>query len=59
MDIGIKKIRKSHYKMVISDKKIVGVFVANTFVSKDNFSEKQKRAAKIFQENVLEGQYGT
>jgi hypothetical protein len=42
MDIHIKRVRDTPYKLVINGHEVVGIFEHDIFIARDNMNDKQK-----------------
>jgi hypothetical protein len=40
MDISIKRVKSSPYKLVVSSNKVVGLFESGKYIALENFNEK-------------------
>lgn len=47
MDIVLKKIKDSPYKLVMHEKKVIGLFDHGRYVDKKSFEEKHKEVEKL------------
>jgi predicted RNA-binding protein len=48
LDIDVKKIKGSPYKVVLSKSKVIGIFDCNKFIEKKKMTGKHLKVASIF-----------
>ena len=48
LDIDVKKIKGSPYKVVLSKSKVIGIFDCNKFIEKSKMTEKHQKMASMF-----------
>jgi hypothetical protein len=53
MDIHIRRVKNTPYKLVFNGSDIVGVFENNQFISRSNMNEKLKHVAAQFHADTL------
>ena len=47
MDIVLKKVKNSPYKLVMYEKKVIGLFDHGRYINRKSFEEKHKEVEKL------------